>query len=172
MSLGGLCHLVSWGTRKPCSPLSAVTLYVAAAVIPALWLPAMMAARAPCGSGRSGIPGRGLPLAHPAPHLALDIWFQHLADRKQITMKSKQLTLFLCLKDYGSLNFENLTKTCLIILFLIQLSHWWVREFLRLLCELTIYTSKLQFPSTPLDPDSKVCLTFGETAVQGGSRDL
>lgn len=54
-------------------------LYVTAAVIPALWLSAIMAAGANPGSGKTSIPGRGGHLAQPA-RLALDSWFKHLAD--------------------------------------------------------------------------------------------
>lgn len=58
------------------------TLYVAAAVIPALWLPAIMAAGANFGSGRTGIPGRKWHLVYTPtpPRLALDSWFQDLAN--------------------------------------------------------------------------------------------
>lgn len=43
------------------------TLYVAAAVILAMWLPAIIAAGANIGFGRTGIPERGWHLAHTAP---------------------------------------------------------------------------------------------------------
>lgn len=62
------------------------TLYAAAAVILALWLPAIIAAGANIGSGRTGIPGRGWHLAHTGLHPALPcsgqlVPFQHLAER-------------------------------------------------------------------------------------------
>lgn len=80
------------------------TLYVTAAVIPALWLPAIMAAGANSGSGKTSIPGRGGRLAQTARLPCSGQLVQTLGRWIRIMMKSSQLTLFLSCRDYGSFN--------------------------------------------------------------------
>jgi hypothetical protein len=104
------------------------TLYVAAAVIPALWLPAIMAAGANFGSGRTGIPRRGWCLTHrdlllPNPHPFL--W----TAGSNTWQMDRQSTLFLSYRDYDSLSFRNLIKHDLIFysLFSSAIGEWLVR---------------------------------------------
>ena len=84
------------------------TLYVTAAVIPALWLPAIMAAGANSGSGKTSIPGRGWYLAHTAHPPCSGQLVPTLGRWIRITMKSSQSTLFLSWRDHGSFNFWKL----------------------------------------------------------------
>ena len=146
------------------------TLDVTAAVNPALWLPAFMAAGAYSGSGKTRITRRGRHLAHTACLPCSRQLVPTLGRWIQIITKSSWLTLFLSQRDYGSFNFWKPQQK--LISWFLSSSATDQSDFLRfIVCWPNLCQNSF---SIFLDlRDSKICLSFGgDPAIQEEPRNF